>query len=488
MLKKYFMLLAVILLLSGCYEDKGNYDYIDIIETKISNIEDTYTAYVGEKLVIQPNVEITNGENSKIEYQWRINGEVVSIEKDLDVIVNQRVKKGIYCDFSVKDIQTEIIEMKTFKIDVVSQFQTGWLILADNGDKSQLCYMREDGVFYQDIYNSINNEYLSEDPVQIKEHWLPWSSELGQVFVACKGAPGYSVELDGASFKKMVNTKDEFVGDNTPSDFSPVNADYVSGWDYLISAGKLYTRNIISGFDAQYQEESYSPYPVAGDYELSEWTMRGNVIFGTLIIGFDNATSSYIQVKNGGIKQFDYVNDPNKHFEPSNMNLDILAGAATSTGFSTDRFLTILKDKDNGDIHLHKFLFSGWSNKKYYSTHDTTFTQKELILSDSKFAICKNRPYVYFTSGGKLYQYNHDEYSDPILLRDFGENTIKEIAINTVTNEQLGVAVSTGSGKCDFLILDVSIAGAGATIEEHKDKCGEVVDILYKIGDQWRLY
>ena len=52
--------------------------------------------------------------------------------------------------------------------------------------------------------------------------------------MACQKGPEYSVELDGNSLKKMVATKEEFVG-GMPADFKPMSMNCVSNYDYLVS-------------------------------------------------------------------------------------------------------------------------------------------------------------------------------------------------------------------------------------------------------------
>ena len=85
-----------------------------------------------------------------------------------------------------------------------------------------------------------------------------------------------------------------------------------------------------------------------------------------------------------------------------------------------------------------------------------------------------------------MYVYNHeDNLVSP--LRDFTTG-IREIALCPTNFERLAIAVENADdpSKSDFMILDVSVVGKGKLIEgtEVKGKCGRVVDIIYKIGDQ----
>lgn len=479
----YIFLLAVVA--AGCYKDEGNYDYKQLPEVVISGIQPKYTVYIADQFKIPVTIHVTAGQLTDVSYEWKVDGKVVWTEKDLDVKVNFPAKANLYSQFDVIDNTTGIRHITTFTIQVSSPYKNGWLILSDLGDRSQLDFMRNDNVLIEDIYYSSNNEHLSGGASALKEHFLPWSSNAGQIFVACAKAPGYSVELDGNSLMKMINTEKEFI-DGAPADFLPQSMDAVMYWDYLISAGKLYTRENQSGMDAQYQEGAFPNFPVEGDYELLPWTMRGNLMFSNDVLAFDKKHCSYVLLREGMMSEFDYKNDATKAFKPTDMGKILLAGGATSVNTPTDGFLTILKDLNDGQVYVHQFKFSGWGAKKYTSTSETVFPDASAVKEDTKFAVCIGRKYVYFTSGNILYAYNYESNTlDPI--RDFGR-PVREIALCATNYERLGIAVQNiaDARKSDFMVLDVSVVGRGKTIEGSvvEGKCGPVVDILYKIGDQ----
>ena len=58
--------------------------------------------------------------------------------------------------------------------------------------------------------------------------------------------------------------------------------------------------------------------------------------------------------------------------------------------------------------------------------------------------------------------------------------------------ERLGIALENtdDTSKSDFMVLDVSVVGDGKTLEgmEFIGKFGRVVDLIYKIGNQWDTY
>lgn len=119
------------------------------------------------------------------------------------------------------------------------------------------------------------------------------------------------------------------------------------------------------------------------------------------------------------------------------------------------------------------------------------FPDPSIINENTKFAVCQNRPYVYIASGNVLYVYNHKDNTVKPLRSDF-ERTIRDIAVCPTNYERLGIALENAddTSKSDFMVLDVSVVGDGKTLEgmEFIGKFGRVVDLIYKIGNQWDTY
>lgn len=487
--------LSAVVLLTACYEDKGNYNYKELVEVQISGIEEDkeYTAYVDEVFQIPVEVTYKNGTLKDVSYEWRIDNKVVSTEKDLDILVNLPVKPGMYSDFSVIDNETGIRTMIKFKVNVSTPYYNGWMILSDETSHSVLSYIRNDGTFFADIYQELNGEQLNGGATRIKEHWIPWGSSTGEVFVGITNGPNYSVDLNGDNFKRVVYNKDEFLG-GIPEDFAPQNMDCVSNWDYIISNGKLYTRYIERTTDAQYHEGVFVNGAVSGEYTLLPITMRGNIVMSNDIIAFDVESKSYKLLRNGQMSNFNYANDSKKAFVPYNMGKTLLAGGASSAESPRDYFITFLKG-DDGQYYVQRFLFSGYGAKTYTSISETVFPNPELIKPDTKWAVCIGRPYVYFTSGNKLYSYYFNDENASVVKELKGTTfagNIKEIALCLTDYQKLAVISENPSnpGKNDFMLLDVSVIGDGVTIEGSKKEAvlGNVVYMVYKIGGQWDAY
>lgn len=70
---------------------------------------------------------------------------------------------------------------------------------------------------------------------------------------------------------------------DAPKDFKPMRMNCVTNYDYLISNGKLYVRNIQASYDALYQDGLFPNFPYPGDYELIIWEF-GETCFLVMIL------------------------------------------------------------------------------------------------------------------------------------------------------------------------------------------------------------
>lgn len=438
-----FLILMIGWLIEGCYEDKGHYNYTQISGPVVTGIEKFYTVYDGGNFDIHPTITWTHGELENYTCSWKVDGIEVSNKSELtEEVKSLPVKANMYSEFTITDEDTGVEYITQFRVTVSSVYERGWLLLADQGTTSMLSLVRNDKTVYEDVYRLANDADLAGGAVGLYEHWTPWSEEVGQVFVACQNGPEYSVELDGSSLKKMVATKEEFVG-GMPADFKPMSMNCIANYDCLVSNGKLYVRHVEASSSAMYQDGLFPNFPYQGDepYELSQWTARGNLLFSNEVLAFDKLSSSYMVFRNGSLSKFsnDYTEEP--FFNPSNMNKTVLDGAAVDTESPQDDYLVFLKSNTDNTIYVQKFLFYGWrSPKSFYSRGEVEFPEPGIINENTKFAFCQNRPYVYIASGNTLYVYNHQDNAVRVLRDDFGR-PIRDIAVCPTNYERLGIVL-----------------------------------------------
>src|SRR3954467_14012239 len=68
---KHYIIAALLIVLTACYKDKGNYDYVNIDPPVISNFDSAYIAYAGDSLIISPVVTLAGGRKD-MTCTWKI--------------------------------------------------------------------------------------------------------------------------------------------------------------------------------------------------------------------------------------------------------------------------------------------------------------------------------------------------------------------------------------------------------------------------------
>ena len=61
---------ALVVITTGCYKDKGNYDYNVPEEPIVTNLDTVYSVFVGDSLIIKPTVAYTDP--AMLRFDWKI--------------------------------------------------------------------------------------------------------------------------------------------------------------------------------------------------------------------------------------------------------------------------------------------------------------------------------------------------------------------------------------------------------------------------------
>ena len=202
-MKKIYItfLLFVVAVMSGCYEDKGNYDYKNINELEITFEKPTYSVTFGESLSITPdfNLELPE-ESDRYTYNWYVNGNMRPEwnQRDFNWAVDTIFKDGKVV-LEVTDTKYGITYMNRASLDVVGIFENNysWMILSDVEGESRLSYFSnleydsdaeefKKVKFYDDVYVMANDGKLGTGPIALQEHFraqVDYETIIGNVCV-----------------------------------------------------------------------------------------------------------------------------------------------------------------------------------------------------------------------------------------------------------------------------------------------------------------
>ncbi len=183
MKKNYIMWFACLigLLITACYDDKGNYDYKEIGEVQIEGLEKEYECVAFQDVLhLEPNVTITDG-TSDLEYFWTINltaGSATSskqIKIELDTIGWERIldypvteKAGLYdVTLWAKNKENGATSIETVSLSVVTPFSEGFYLLKEIDGETDIDLHLRDGSFVMDILESKDGQHMPAAPVSI---------------------------------------------------------------------------------------------------------------------------------------------------------------------------------------------------------------------------------------------------------------------------------------------------------------------------------
>lgn len=169
---KYFLasIIAGMLFLSACYDDKGNYDYQQLNEISISNIEQSYEKIaLADSLIVQPEVTATIA--ADYDYMWYVinpdqSYDTLSFTRNLAVPV-ELSPESYTLVFRLTDRHTGIATYFKSDLKVVTEYSNGWFVLREINGMTDMDLFTPGGKKLTDIMLKVNGAALKGSPVQI---------------------------------------------------------------------------------------------------------------------------------------------------------------------------------------------------------------------------------------------------------------------------------------------------------------------------------
>lgn len=230
-MKKLSCLLGIVtllLLVQGCYKDKGNYDYSELDEIRIdtsgAGIQAEYAVYRYDTLKIEPKIFLNGTPVSneaqvaeKLSFTWSIFQAVVgnaiqsrdtlSNTIQLKAPITKPAGKWIVL-LAVKDRTTQVETYQRFSVDVSEVLSDGWMVLYEKEGNTDVALIVDDRTktgtvtprLFLDLIKSGNGAPLEGKPVSMVHSVAPLSG--AQVLVASeKDMVAVERSSFGASFQ-----------------------------------------------------------------------------------------------------------------------------------------------------------------------------------------------------------------------------------------------------------------------------------------------
>ncbi len=529
-----FSVLATVLI-SSCYKDLGTSekDYREINEVTIEGIDENYSRDVDDSLKIDPKLTGTQySDTSKFSYEWEFDNKVVSTKLNLrikiDFLPGNKISR-----FIVQDKETKVKKYYRFSLNVSSSTAGNLImILSKSKGKAELSYLRLDkpSNWAINYFESRYGQPLGTNPQRIGFMLLeattvkayPFVNGFGRILVQVDDQirlldkrtldPDATPYLTGEAFTGISSYPPADITGYKPEFFAEGisiwrSSAYGSGFQKmnyfnLVSGGALYFASLApsvwSPFFSYNKKSRYGQggyFSAFGYYDDMIPTPNSNLFqhgytLGNFIV-FDKVYGRFAYTSYGSI--YDIATTDVKAF-PAH---DLIYGSATSQAGTS---FAVLKNENNG----LRFLLLGKSGSKYSLAGEVS---GGAATPASKFYNMKTSPYLFFTSGNKLYKYNildvmsngtPSENNKVLSLTDYGYSADATITSMCVSRTEMTLIIGVsrygsdkeGNGaenKGDILLFNLDKAKLELTFnKKYEGVSGIPIDVQIKYQTHWR--
>ncbi|MEL4308615.1 PKD-like family lipoprotein [Joostella sp. CR20] len=420
-----FVLISVLVFVSSCTKDLGNYDYKEINEVQISGIDTTYTALLGEPFAITPELNFTkstNGDDSQYTYEWiAFNTDLGllsdDIKKDLAITKNLDLESltippGTYkVYYRVTDTQTEVQWSKSFMLVVSSSIQRGWIVLNDDQGKARLDMVSIIDTVYQPIHDVLDYTgsalKLEGEPLNVACY--SYDPQFYGVYVNTTGNGTTKIDPLTFDWEDTYRLSYEMLT-NVPTDFG---ADFVQP----IRGGESF---VYKDGDVYYYYRPFSiRYGVPINYiEGEEKPFKASPFIGTGYINilYDVDNQRFVRFLQRGSSSLEM---PNHNRFDYNTGKDLVF--MTQTPYNRGEVFAILKDPADAKLYLARIRSDRAIGQRYYD--EIPEESAQLMSQATQFAISPDYGYIFYNVGGKIYEYDFNLKTSKLMI-DKGSDQI----------------------------------------------------------------
>jgi hypothetical protein len=425
----YFILVFISWCLASCYKDKGNYDYHPVNELSVANFDTLkgYVTYFGNTLAITPAITGTLDKDGTHSYTYEWSYElpsyavkVLSTEKNLNYKVD--ILPGTYSlRYKITDKTSGVMYHFRTTLQVSTEIYEGYLVLNEVNNQSRLdmlSYKTENGSFIQ--YTDVLAKMGSALPPQGK----PYNIFCMQTsFTTTADASSYKIYLSTASGTNGLNSESfgytatqniryEMIGD-VPQGFAANNffGNYRFGTIptiYMCAQNNVYIR--LNGSPAY----PYVPLNIyagaAYPFKASPYTVSDPNY--AMIFNMDKRTFTRTETFNSA----SVYDMPAALNYPTGKDLVYMEMPYSGT------IHAIMKDPVTAAYSIIRFAFGAAPSYNELVPAAATDFDKA-----THYAISPDQGYLFYSVGGKLYEYDLSLKTSKLML-DKGTEEITYIA------------------------------------------------------------
>lgn len=252
MMKTILRYIALLLLVisTGCSYDKGNYEYVDLVDPRISGISDCSVLTYN---MLEINPVFGEGFNpDAYDYEWSVLDNnamskpiVLGVDQNLEIEIS--LTPGSYTlYYTLTEKETGIFWRKEVQLTVNSSTSEGWMVLCSDGGRTRLDFV---SVVTNDIYRDIlASSGMPQWNGPRKIQWLAEKTDVSSPFYLFTDEGATRLGKDSFDWKPEYDFSYEVASQDKVFPYSMVSAGFGK---VVVSAGNAYYCEVM-GFDGLY--------------------------------------------------------------------------------------------------------------------------------------------------------------------------------------------------------------------------------------------
>lgn len=472
-MKKLIISIIVSTLLASCYKDKGNY-VIDMPESPVlQNLDTLYEAMTGDSLVIQPKIVGLAAEN--LECDWRIDvPEALVPEANhykgnaLRIVFGLEAKRYT-ARLTVTNKANGMKYFYPFKVQGVTEFSRGTLVLSKDQEESKLSFIKADNSVQPNIYEVINGQPLPAEPLQLHyvKNQFTGNTPLGYWIISKKGG----VRLNVNSLKKE-SEKPGTLHDNFFLAPPTINVGSFQAHPQGVLLGVINDKFYGGATTTWDQSATYGMFGTYadGDYDLSSKFVLSTVNNNYTVIGFEKNKKQFVRINLYGSPMYfgtQYSAIGSDIFNPTNIGMDLLQLVQIN---NADTYAYV--KNANGQIYELMFNANFAGPFNFTSGHTRLFIRPEWITADTKM-LASRSGYIYIAAQNQIFRYNPLSEQVQSLKTDIkGEVTMLKLE----DDESTLIAGAAGT----LYYLDIQVGKSGELVKKIEGIPGSPIDMTWR--------
>lgn len=383
-----FIFILTVLVLAGCYKDKGNYDYQDINEVILKTNVDTVNLILPDSLKINLTIEQTIPDEAGFSFEWvlyptgnaPVERRILDTTKDLNARITE-LPGSYYVMAYAKDRKTGVEYQKRVFVSVLTPYSEGWMIVEENNGACDIAMISPVGKVFKNIYSATNNgDKLPAGTFRIPE--IRTNSGDQKIYII---SPADMIQVTYSDFKKLSAFNEFFWEPPVPK---PQEYFVNSTDDLMLNNGKIYSRSLNGPPGAVVKLN----LPPLVDHYIAPYELYGvgYIVFDTVTQSFYNLntyTSSLTPFGTPSGTPLFYMNNIGKKLLYAEAN----AGAKFYAYF-----------KNNNDDSLFAYGFNPSAANP--ALDKTEILNAPALINARLFVGSRSLPHLYYVNSNQIYK------------------------------------------------------------------------------------